>query len=49
MYLIAHTNQDGTGVAQAKIAAETENEAKSKFARIYPDRVITQVGIEGVE
>lgn len=48
-FLIAHTNNVGTNVAQKSIPAESESQAKAIFARFYPERVIQTVGIEGAE
>lgn len=49
-YLFAHTNKDGSGIAQKRIVAVSETEAREKFGlEVGDERVIVKVGIEGVE
>lgn len=48
-FLIAHTDRAGHGAAQAQIEAETESQAIEKFEAGHPERVVTTVGILGVE
>ncbi len=47
-YLISHSTDKGTQVAQAQINARTEHKAVKKFADRYPQRAITAIGIKGV-
>lgn len=49
-YLIAHIPATGNGrVAQVQVQADTERQARRIFARHYPARQITRVGIRGQE
>ena len=48
-YLICHTNEDGTNVAQTKVTAVNQREAFKAFRLAYPQRRIHNWGIEGVE
>lgn len=48
-YLIAHVNPRGSGVAQAKITAQSESKAVFQFEKMYPERTISVIGIEGQE
>jgi len=40
IYLIAHVNSAGYGIGQCEINAESEEEAREQFARLYPEREI---------
>lgn len=44
-FLIAHTGPSGRGIAQATIVAKSESAARSQFAVLFPERIITTTGI----
>jgi hypothetical protein len=45
-FLLAHTDKSGAGsAAQSAITAKTESEARKQFALLFPERVVTQVGV----
>lgn len=48
-YLVAHTNDKGTNIGQARITAKSQQLAKDQFREQHPERVITTVGVEGAE
>lgn len=43
-WLIAHTNSNGTGIAQATVQHKTEMQARVKFEELHPERLITVSG-----
>jgi hypothetical protein len=45
-FLIAHTNPNGTGIAQAKVTASSETAATKFFHKTYPGRVISSIGVK---
>lgn len=47
-FLVAHTNSGGLGVAQKTIEAKSEAKARELFRELFPERVITVVGVKGV-
>lgn len=54
-YLFAHTSiprndeEKRSDIAQAEVVAATQTEAEDTFAMLHPERMITKVGIKGVE
>jgi hypothetical protein len=48
-YLVAHSDKNGHNTAQAVVLAATETKAKELFAKLYPQRVLVVVGLEGDE
>lgn len=49
LYLLAHVNCAGTGIAQAKLKAKREDLAIARFTKLHPDRTVTAVGVRGAE
>jgi hypothetical protein len=47
VYLFAHENAGGGGIAQASIEAESYKEAKVEFERRYEGRTLRTTGILG--
>lgn len=47
VYLIAHTNSAGTGIAQATIIADNPGAAIEAFQEQYPERKYSALGIRG--
>jgi hypothetical protein len=48
-YLIAHTDHKDANTAQAEVPAESQSQARQTFAKLYPERTITKMGIKGEE
>lgn len=48
-FLIAHTNSAGTGIAQKSLRAKSERNALARFAKQCPQRIVTMLGVRGVE
>lgn len=47
VYLIAHCNPQGTGVAQATVTAKDAPAARRAFYKLYPQRAIHTMGVRG--
>ena len=46
-YLISHTNPDGSsGIGQRTIEADTEQEAREQFEKLFPQRRISSVALK---
>ena len=43
VYLVAHTNEKDSGVAQCKILAKNESAARLKFSERYPGRKLQAI------
>lgn len=48
-YLISHTDKAGRNAAQVRVEARFESKAREMFAEVFPERVISVVGILGEE